>query len=230
MKDELGSRMKENYENRSKTKLLRRTPVVIRLDGRAFHTFTKGFDRPFDQTLIKAMQMTTKDLVKNIQGCKLGYTQSDEISLLLTDYDKLDTQAWFDYNLQKIISISSSMATLYFNRNLRALGVDESKLDLAMFDSRAFNIPKEEVCNYFIWRQQDCSKNSITMLAQSKFSHKELQGKNGSVKQDMLIEKFGINWNDCSVPEKRGTCVKNGDIDLNIPIFTKDRCYVEELI
>ena len=230
MKDELGSRMKENYENRSKNKLLRRTPVIIRLDGKAFHTFTKGFDRPFDQTLIKVMQMTTKDLVKNIQGCKLGYTQSDEISLLLTDYDKLDSQAWFDYNLQKIISISSSMATLYFNRNLRLLGVDESKLDLAMFDSRAFNIPKEEVCNYFIWRQQDCSKNSITMLAQSKFSHKELQGKNGKIKQDMLMDNFGINWNDCTTSEKRGTCVKNGEIDLNIPIFTKDRNYIEELI
>ena len=254
-KDNLGSRMKDNYENRSKTYLTRRQPIIIRLDGKAFHSFTKGLKRPFDKILMETMQETTLELCKNIQGCKLGYTQSDEISLLITDYDKLDTDAWFDYNVQKMVSISASMATLYFN-NIFLNKVDElhnelmiedfsdekeveyfnklrSKTFKALFDSRVFNIPKEEVANCFIWRQQDATKNSITMVAQSYFSHKELQCKNGSQKQDMLMLEKGINWNDFSVAEKRGVAIKKFEswkIDYDTPIFSKNREYIEELI
>ena len=115
-KDELGFRMKEYYENRAKTKLLRREPVAIRIDGRAFHTFTKGFKKPFDEILIESMQETMLYLCKNIQGCVLGYTQSDEITLILTDYKKLTSEAFFDYDVQKVCSITASMATMKFNQ------------------------------------------------------------------------------------------------------------------
>lgn len=115
-KDPLGDRMKHNYENRAKTFLTRRTPVIIRIDGKAFHSFTRGFNRPYDAVFHRAMNETLLYLCQNIQGCKFGYTQSDEISLLLTDYDKLTTDGWFDYNVEKMCSIAASMATLAFNR------------------------------------------------------------------------------------------------------------------
>ena len=114
--DELGKRMKEFYESVPKTRLVRRTPVAIRIDGKAFHTFTRGFEKPFDSVLMKAMQETMRYLCKNIQGCVFGYTQSDEITLILIDYQKLDSSAWFDYEVQKMCSISSSMATMAFNK------------------------------------------------------------------------------------------------------------------
>lgn len=188
--DSLGDRMKENYENRAKTFLVRRMPVIIRLDGKAFHTFTKGLKKPYDEIFHNTMNATMKYLCENIQGCKLGYTQSDEITLLLTDYDTLTTDAWFDYNVQKICSVSASMATMAFNKFLRnnfnAVDLDADleyvkmlfkKLDCAMFDSRCFNIPTEEVTNCFIWRQQDATRNAIQMLGQCNFSHKELHNK-----------------------------------------------------
>lgn len=115
IKDKLGDRMKHNYEEASKTRLTHRMPVVIRLDGRAWHTWTKGFRKPFDELLNKAMQSTMKYLCENIQGCVLGYVQSDEITLVLIDYQTLETSAWFDYEVQKMCSVSASMATLAFN-------------------------------------------------------------------------------------------------------------------
>lgn len=250
-KDKLGDRMKSNYESRSKTFLTRRTPVIIRLDGKAFHTFTKGMNRPFDTLLMETMQETTKYLCENIQGCKIGYTQSDEITLLLTDYDTLTTDAWFDYNVQKMCSISASMATLTFNRIFRdkadrPYNNEEvqyyKKIDLAMFDSRCFNIPKEEVANCFIWRQQDATRNSVSMVAQANFSHKELQNKSSSYMQDMLMLQKNINWNDFTPSEKRGTSIikiketindverSKWIIDKDTPIFSKDREYIEKLI
>jgi tRNA(His) guanylyltransferase len=280
MKDNLGSRMK-TYESVSKSFLMRRTPVIIRIDGKAFHTLTKGFQRPFDDILMEAMQETTKYLCANIQGCKMGYTQSDEISLLLTDYETLNTCSWFDSNVQKMASISASMATLAFNKifsDLVRKRLDKmiannqmldgrkmlpSTLDLvkyksaddyvkdikriyskdAMFDSRVFTIPVEEVCNYFVWRQEDATRNSIQMLAQSNFSHKELQKLSCNKLQDKLFKEKNINWNDLAVSKKRGTCiVKEKYImdnelkttrtrwvaDKDIPIFTKDRQYIEK--
>lgn len=223
MKDELGDRMKSYYENRSKTFLVRRTPVIIRLDGKAFHTFTRGFNKPFDEAMCNAMQETMKYLCENIQGCVLGYTQSDEITLVLIDYQKLTTDAWFDYNVQKMCSVAASMATLVFNRRFQEQIVELSyngKLDDdeltssykrslktgAMFDARCFNIPKEEVTNCILWRQQDATRNSISSAGQAYFSHKQLEGLNSNQIQELLFQEKGINWNDYPTKFKRGSC------------------------
>ena len=229
--DDLGCRMKTFYEQIPKTKLMRRCPVAIRIDGRAFHTFTRGFQKPFDEVLIKSMQETMKYLCENIQGCVLGYTQSDEITLILVDYKKLTSSAWFDYEVQKICSIAASMATMAFN-NIFSKYVNEFDLELAyndngidteenrklweiykkainkgaMFDARCFNIPKEEVTNLVYWRQLDASRNSIQMVGQANFSHKELQNKSCNDIQDMLMTQKGINWNDLPTYQKRGSC------------------------
>jgi tRNA(His) 5'-end guanylyltransferase len=223
MKDELGDRMKDFYEDRTRFKLARRTNTIIRIDGKAFHTYTKGLERPFDLGLMEDMNKTTEYLCQNIQGAKFGYVQSDEISILITDYDDISTHAWFDGNLQKMSSIAASLATAKFNqlRMARACFDDVIKEDapiykddiedfkLAMFDARVFQIPyHEEVFNYFIWRQQDASRNSISSVAQTNFSTKELNGKKTSDMQDMLMLEKGINWNDFSPREKRGSLIR----------------------
>ena len=204
---------------------MRRCPVAIRIDGKAFHTFTRGFQKPFDDVLIKSMQETMKYLCENIQGCVLGYTQSDEITLILVDYKKLTSSAWFDYEVQKICSIAASMATMAFNKFFRDNVGDylyenyddqyladyietlQNAVDNgAMFDARCFNIPKEEVTNLIYWRQLDASRNSIQMVGQANFSHKELQNKSCNDIQDMLMTQKGINWNDLPTYQKRGSC------------------------
>lgn len=275
VRDDLGKRMKEFYEQVPKTRLVRRMPVVIRIDGKAFHSFTKGFQKPFDDVLIKSMQETTKYLCENIQGCVLGYTQSDEITLILIDYKNLESCAWFDYEVQKMCSISASMATMAFNKYFREeffahtthgnWGESEEALydaygraieKGAMFDARCFNIPKEDVTNLIYWRQLDATRNSIQMVGQANFSHKELHGKSCNMIQDMLHEQKGINWNDFPTHKKRGTCVikdnttcvfvkadEEGNhvsgstqrphwvIDTEIPIFKGDgREYIDKLI
>jgi tRNA(His) 5'-end guanylyltransferase len=194
----------------------------LRIDGKAFHTFTRGFNRPFDKVLNKTMQETTKYLCENIQGCKIGYTQSDEISLLLTDYDTIDTDAWFDYEVQKMCSIASSMATLAFNRffaeNVNEFIFTEHSESLeksyrnavdkgAMFDCRAFNIPKEEVSNYFYWRQVDATRNSVSMVARAYFSDKELFKKGTSQMKEMLLNEKNVDWNTIEVFRQRGSAV-----------------------
>lgn len=218
----LAKRMKENYEMRTRQYLTRRLPTIIRLDGKAFHTYTKGLNKPFDEGLIEDMQETTKFLCENIQGCRIGYTQSDEITLVLIDYDKIETSAWFDYNVQKMTSISAAIATAKFNELRTRRLYDESQgtvtpysnNKLAFFDSRVFQIPeKEEVVNCLIWRQRDAEKNSVAMLAQSLFSHQELHKKNGSDMQEMCFQK-GYNWNDLHFSKKRGSfIIKNTYVD-----------------
>lgn len=248
MPDSLGDRMKE-YENISRVYLTKRLPVIIRVDGRAFHTFTRGFERPYDSVLHTAMIKTAAALCKEISGAKLAYVQSDEISVLATNDDSLTTQPWFDNNLQKIVSLSASMATLAFNTAFQTevrYHCDGSSdaffpylrgINRATFDARAFVLPPNEVCNYFIWRQQDATRNSIQMAAQSLYSHKELQGKNCDELQEMIFQK-GVNWNDYETWMKRGTCIvkvlQDGEkhskwvADLDIPIFTQDREYIEK--
>lgn len=270
--DDLGRRMKEYYEQIPQIKLMRRTPVIIRIDGRAFHSFTKNFVRPFDDVLIKSMQDTMKYLCENIQGCVLGYHQSDEISLVLVDYQRLNSSAWFDYEVQKICSIAASMATMIFNKRFeentyeydvhlpksvekevrdRILKYHCKAIDKgAQFDARCFNIPKEEVANYFYWRQLDASRNSVQMVGQAQFTHKELQNKSCNQIRDMLMIQKNINWNDFPIYQKRGSCcikeeyqsenVDNKDgavvrkhwiIDKEIPIFKgEDREYIDKLI
>ena len=229
MKDELGDRMKDFYEDRTRYKLARRTNTIIRIDGKAFHTYTKGLERPFDLGLMEDMNKTTEYLCQNIQGAKFGYVQSDEISIHITDYDDISTHAWFDGNLQKMASIAASLATAKFNqlrmaRFCRNEGIEgypvayDGKLlmdvsienfKLAMFDARVFQIPyHEEVFNYFIWRQQDATRNSISSVAQTYFSPNELKGKKTNDMQDMLMVQKEINWNDFSPREKRGTLIR----------------------
>ena len=281
--DELGLRIKNNYEKISQTKLMRRCPVMLRLDGKAFHSFTRGFNRPFDNILVESMQETMKYLCENIQGCVLGYTQSDEITLILIDYQKHTSQAWFDYRTDKMCSIAASMATMAFNKafskNIKRYDM-EWKCSLtpqcveiqarhyeyietltkavekgAMFDCRCFNIPKEEVTNCIYWRQVDATRNSIQMVGQANFSHKELDGKKQNDIQDMLMIQKGINWNDFPTHLKRGSCcIKttttitcateiDGEVktwaterphwfvDMEIPIFKNEgREYIEKLI
>lgn len=236
--DDLGTRMKEFYEQIPKSKLMRRTPVAIRIDGKAFHTFTRGFQKPFDDILIKSMQETMKYLCENIQGCVCGYTQSDEITLILIDYKKLTSSAWFDYEVQKMCSVAASMATMAFNKffaeNVKEKyehrydikGKCSMPYDLystylkaidkgAMFDARCFNIPKEEVTNLIYWRQLDAIRNSIQMVGQANFSHQELQNKSCNDIQDMLMTQKGINWNDLPTYQKRGTCVVRNKIVID---------------
>lgn len=194
-RDSLGDRMKR-YEYVSRNYLTRRVPVIIRIDGKAFHTFTKGMRKPFDRVLMSAMQETMRFLCANIQGCVFGYTQSDEITLVLTDYASIRTDAWFGYNVQKMCSIAASMATLAFNKAFAEqtekedsgidLSVYRRKFQTAMFDARAFTVPLDEVCNCLIWRQQDATRNSIEAVGQANFSQRELHGKNCNKIQDML--------------------------------------------
>jgi len=218
MKDQLGDRMKDFYEDRTRYKLGRRTNTIIRIDGKAFHTYTKGLNRPFDSGLMEDMNKTAEFLCQNIQGAKFAYVQSDEISILVTDYDDISTHAWFDGNIQKMSSIAASLATAEFNRLrlARKLYNDPtsvfpeiiSSYKLAMFDARVFQIPyQEEVINYFIWRQQDATRNSISSVAQAHFSTKELHGKKTNQMQDMLMLEKGINWNDFMPREKRGSII-----------------------
>ena len=253
--DDLGCRMKK-YEYVTRTHLIQRMPVIIRIDVKSFHTFTKGFDKPFDEDLILSMQNTMKYLCENIQGCVLGYTQSDEISLVLVDYQKLNSNGWFDYNIQKCSSVAASMTTMNFNKAFHFYTnafytADEVKPYYkrsaergALFDARCFNIPKEEVCNYFLWRQNDAVRNSISMVAQANFSHKELQNKSSIEMLEMLSKEKNVKWDEFPSYKKYGSCcikknVDNGDglnrkkweIDNDIPIFKKEgRDYIDSRV
>ena len=262
---DLAKRMK-NYEERNRYYLQNRIPVAIRVDMRAGHTFTKGFDRPFDKVFMKSMQETAKYMCENIQGAKISYVQSDEITIILTDYDTLTTSAWFDYRIDKLCSIAASMATMAFNRFFKDNAIawiedyyeswNTSKRDDelcpvylnaaekdAMFDARCFNIPKEEVCNLIYWRQLDATRNSIQMVGQANFSHKELQNLSCNQIQDKLLTEKNINWNDFPISCKRGAaCIKKKIIinlversewiiDKEMPILKgENRKYVDDLI
>jgi tRNA(His) guanylyltransferase len=257
-KDALGERIKTNYENRTRFSLPRRSYTIIRIDGKAFHTYTKGLERPFDQGLIEDMNETAAYLCKNIMGAKLAYVQSDEISIVITDFEDISTQAWFDNNLQKMCSVAASMATAKFNqlRMLRSTweGYDiEAMLDfddiqnfkLAMFDARVFQIPQKfEVLNYLIYRMNDAVRNSIASVAQSLYSPKELNGKNSNEQQEMVFQK-GINWNDYDFRKKRGGVITKVQVEITqgdvtfprtkwklveTPIFTQNREFLENLI
>ena len=255
----------KDYERRNRYYLQRRTPVIIRLDMRAGHSFTRGFQRPFDEVFIKTMQETAKYLCENMQNVKCSYQQSDEITLVLVDYEKLNSDCFFEYRVDKLCSIGASMATMAFEKAFQKnlcewddeyvlqakIDQNESVLKLrdtyskayakgAVFDCRCFNIPKEEVTNCLYWRQLDATRNSIQMVGQANFSHKELQNKSCNDIQDMLMTQKGINWNDLPVYQKRGSCcIKQVDengrsswiIDKEIPIFKGEgREYIDKLV
>lgn len=253
--DSLGDRIKE-YESRNQYYLQKRTPVCIRVDMRAGHTFTRGFARPFDEVFGNAMVRTMEYCAKNIGNCVFAYCQSDEITFILVDYAKLETDAWFDYRTDKLCSISASMAAMAFNKYFFEEARDWYNKQLpstlqceqnivkqwkvykiaaekgAMFDARCFNIPKEEATNLVYWRQLDATRNSIQMVGQAKFSHNELQGKSCNMIQDMLLTQRDINWNDYPTRWKRGVAWKrNVGVDYDMPILKgEDRKYVDEVI
>ena len=216
-KDSLGDRVKR-YESVSKPLLMRRTPLFIRVDGKAFHTFTRGCNKPFDQDLIDCMVYATEKTASEMQGFKLAYTQSDEATFMLWDFDTLETSAWFDYELNKIVSITASMFTAYFNelwtrRNtLVYANTTESATHMekarriAFFDARAFNVPEEDWPNVFIWRQRDWVRNSIQMVARSLYSQKQLEGKKTADLHELLYQK-DVNWADLMPQHKNGTFV-----------------------
>jgi tRNA(His) 5'-end guanylyltransferase len=260
--DSLGDRMK-SYEDCYRTTLPIRMPVILRIDGKAFHTYTQGCKRPVDAGLVECMNMTAIELCKRVQGCQIAYVQSDEISLLVTNYQEIDTQSWFDNNLQKMVSISAAIASVEFTQNSSLIwGYDEyqsvsgdvhsyPKEKPAYFDSRAFVLPKEDVTNYFLWRQQDATRNSVQMLARTLYSHKQLENKGNAELQEMCFQK-GINWNDCPTSQKRGRCIvkvktmkagknpKTGEVfqaersewvvDNEIPIFSQNRRYIDNYV
>lgn len=243
---EIDVRMKEQYENRYRIMLPRRTYTIIRVDGRAFHTWTRGMDKPYSERLMEAMDRTALALCENIAGAQMAYVQSDEISILVTDFAKMDTHAWFDNNLQKLCSISASIATAKFN----SLWTDLGK-SLAHFDSRVFQIPDPtEVANYFISRQKDATRNSVAMLAQHYCSPKELHGVSCEKMHDKIHE-HGDNWAKHPVRFKHGAAIvkemaepykkqtKVGEVEIpahlewsvvDPPVFTADREWLEKRI
>lgn len=257
--DALGDRMKK-YEYITRNHLMPRSPVILRCDGCHFHSFTKGFQKPEDPILTEAMRRTARYLCQNVQNCKLSYQQSDEISLLLTDYDNLNTCAWFDDNIQKIASVAASIATMAFNWYFSELVLDKyigtpgqislspygqeceengepdnSIIKQATFDCRCFNIPKEEVTNYFYWRQLDATRNAILTLGQQHYTQKQLQGKSCKEIKEMLLKEKGIDFEKEPTSFRRGTCCIRQEgkwiIDTEIPTFKGDgREYIDKLV
>ena len=199
-------------------------PLIIRVDGRAFHTLTRNSDKPFDEKIQYGMRCVAYGLFNEVQGSKFVYQQSDEVSLLVTNYDKLETESWFGNNLQKIVSLSASIATESFYSGAEKL---------AHFDARAFIIPKEEVCNYFVWRQNDCVKNAISGYAQVFFSPKQLDGKNQDERLRM-IESIGESWNAVHPMYKYGYGYHQYDgnrtHETRLPLFRHDRNFIERFI
>lgn len=204
----LGDRMKE-YERTFSGTALKRVPLMIRVDGKAFHTFTRGMDKPFSKDLIRAMVRAAVATAKEIQGFKAAYIQSDEATFCLTDYDTNETQGWFGYKIQKMISISAAMMSVHFNGNFKT---DK----FPVFDSRVFSLPREEVVNAFLWRALDWKRNSLQMYCQSLFSHYQLHRKNQADMHDML-HGIGKNWTtDLSDQERNGTFLIKTDNGIDI--------------
>lgn len=193
--DALGDRMKR-YELCTRNFLVRKTPVLIRVDGKAFHTLTKHAEKPFDLVFISAMSQAASDVAAQMQGCKAVYVQSDEATFLLTDYDRVESGAWFDYNVSKLVSITAASMSVAFNKHYNG--------GLAVFDARAFNVPREDVANCFLWRAKDWSRNSLQMYARAFFSHKQLHGAGKEAMHEML-HGIGKNWaTDISDIERNG--------------------------
>lgn len=242
-RDDFGDRMKA-YENVERKYLTKRLPAIIRLDMCHGHSYTKGFRRPYDNCFRTAMVQTARSLCANIQGVKCAYTQSDEISLLLVDYDKLETNAWFDKNLQKMVSVSAALATYYFNKECTFLSegmlADDSfalahENKVAVFDSRAFTLPKEEVCNYFYWRQLDTRRNAINATAQALFSHKELQSLScDEILKKMEQEKDVLFYSDFPEWFQNGTLVQKipeqGWVSDAAPWFDENRNVINQYV
>jgi tRNA(His) 5'-end guanylyltransferase len=258
--DALGDRMKR-YEAVTQTNLPRRTYTILRVDGKSFHSWTRGLRRPYDTDLMELMDVAACQLCQQISGARFAFVQSDEINLLAVDFLDIKTEPWFDGNVQKWASVGASIATMAFNLALsiqKAAECDpgrliDDKLPNAMFDARVFIIPDLiDVENYFVWRQKDATRNSVTMLAQHYASHKQLQGKDQSARQE-IIHKAGDNWAKHPADFRHGRVVRRSDVgdwgrdigkqpspecyavpnwhvDHETPIFTRKREYLRGLI
>lgn len=227
----IGDRMKHNYEFPALIRLPRRLPLIIRIDGKCFHSLAKKlkWKKPFDDDLIKNLRNVALELCKEIMNVKFAYLQSDEISFLLIDYEEIQTEAWFNNEIQKIVSVVSGLAS--------------AKLSLLLnhevsFDARVFVVPPWEVCNYFIWRQKDWARNSVQMLGRAYFSQKQLHGLKCNQIQEKLWKEKDINWAKLSLTHKRGSCIVKKEteqesawtIDESISYFNTDRQYIEQYV
>ena len=228
MRDELGDKIKSNFEDALRIQLPRRTHVVIRIDGRRFHTFTKRLERPYDERLAQALDTAALALAAEMSGCRLGFGQSDEYSFLLTDFGSEHEKMWFDGNVQKITSVAASIFTAHFTQ----------AFSLATFDARVMVIPRRaDVIDYFIWRQLDASANSLNMLASAHYSHEELLGRSTAEKHDLLHAK-GLNWAQEKTSFKRGRVIRPAIrpagtgfvLDLEPPVFPRAPEYLAGLI
>lgn len=246
-KDDLGDRMK-GYESCSRAALTNNLPIILRVDGRSFHSFTRGMSKPFDDMLMEMMDEVAVSLVGDICNARLAYVQSDEVSVLISKRTK-EAQFWFGNEVQKMASIAAGIASstaTAFICNIRFWGRKNKRFGdplnaghgFPSFDARVFVLPEYEVPNYFYWRQSDCSRNSVQMLARSLYPHGELQGKSIEQMHDMIHAK-GQNWNDLPTRLRRGRCVvrcplvdgtRAGKttwvVDNEIPVFTEDRGYI----
>jgi tRNA(His) guanylyltransferase len=258
-KDALGDRMKR-YENVTRYTLPRRTYSILRVDGRAFHTFTRGLAKPYDISFMQLMDRAALSLCEQIAGAQFAFVQSDEISVLAVDFLDVATEPWFDGSVQKFASIGASIATAAFNlglMELKGMNFNENELPItkklpnAVFDARVFTIPDLiEVENYFVWRQQDAERNSVMMLARAYASHKQLAGKNRAAQHE-IIHKAGDNWAKHPVGFKHGRMIRRANVvpveldgkgrivavgerhwvvDNATPVFTKDRAYLRNKI
>lgn len=215
-KDELGDRIKQYESVSTGRKAFKGQPIVARLDGKNFHNFTRGMDRPFDTKFSTTMVLTMGALVEKFRP-KIAYTQSDEINLVF--YIPSESKAQYDFGgrFQKYDSILSASASVYFNGFLRGTGLAEKCSLLPVFDARTFVVPNlTEAYNVLLWRQQDATKNAISMAAQSMFSHKRLQKINGKQMQELMFSEKGVNFNNYPESFKRGTFCQRISVERNL--------------
>ena len=226
----LGDRMKR-YEAAASPVLPWRLPVVVRVDGKAFHTWTRGLERPWSAAFSTAMDSAALLLCKEMQGARLAFVQSDEISVLLWPWRTVESMPWFDNQLSKIVSVAAGLASAEMTLCSELVHGGPRR---AVFDARAFAIPESDVANYFVWRQQDAERNSLLGLTQAHYSHREMHGAKKAQMHDLLHAK-GVNWNDLPTEQKRGRCIRRSGandmedwiVDREIPIFTQAREYIE---
>lgn len=236
MKDPLGERMK-SYEKSYQQTLPSRQPLILRLDGVHFHSLTKSFKKPWDSDLINAMNSAAWKLADKVQGLKFAYVQSDEISILSIDYENFNTSPWFGKKVQKIVSVAASIASVGFNNHMEKL----DRKERGYFDCRVIPLVREEVTNYFIWRQIDCIRNSKLALGQHIIGKKKIHGMNQDTITKTLERDYGVNWNNRASWEKYGRVIKRIEFLQSIypshwgicsetPIFKKEREIIDNFL
>lgn len=236
--DSIGDRMKRNYERPFRSALPWRVPVILRIDGRAFHTYTRGLARPFDEGFIHAMNLCAISVCEDAQGAAFAYVQSDEINVLLINYRKHDSQPWFENEIQKMVSVAASTASATLTaESPKVFG----RMKPACFDARVLVVPEADVNNYFLWRQQDATRNALQMMARANYSPRELHRKDASDMRDMLSAK-GIHFNHQPTYHRRGRCIVRESfeekgatrfrwvVDEEIPLFNQNVGYIEQYL